>query len=186
MHLSEAGLCLSKTIMATNECFCTQRKRKEAPGRTAIGQRSPGGQRSKQGSRRARHSSVLHRNYTQLLSLIQILMHTLTLRKKILLVCQIRSAVYAQRLWVCKDKMCGELPLGFACCIMHQSGSLRQEPRGTDSVAVPAPRRAPGFTPHEGDMNNRGQRPDCSTTEEHRLTKVCLVKVRHLRCANFT
>lgn len=58
MHLSEAGLCLSKTIMATNECFCTQRKRKEAPGRTAVGQRSPGGQRSKQGSRRARHSSI--------------------------------------------------------------------------------------------------------------------------------
>lgn len=70
MHLSEAGLCLSKTIMATNERFCTQTKRKEAPGSTAVGQRSPGGQRSKQGSRRARHSSVLHPNYTQLLSLI--------------------------------------------------------------------------------------------------------------------
>lgn len=55
---------------------------------------------------------------------------------------------------------------GSACCIMHQSGSLPQEPRGTSPAAELAPRRAPGFTPHEGDMNNRGWRPDCSTTEK--------------------
>lgn len=69
--------------------------------------------------------------------------------------------------------------IGFACCIMHQSGSLPQEPRGTGPVAVPAPRHGPGFTPHKGDMNNRGWRLDSRAAEGHRLAKVCLVKVCH-------
>lgn len=63
---------------------------------------------------------------------------------------------------------------GFACCIMHQSGSLPQEPRGT---AVPAPRWAPGFSPHEGNMNNRGWRPDRSATAGNCPANVCLYVV---------
>ena len=63
---------------------------------------------------------------------------------------------------MCVDGVCVStemalvVSVGFACCIMHQSGSVPQEPKGTDLVAVAAPHRAPGFTPHEGDMNNRG------------------------------
>lgn len=55
---------------------------------------------------------------------------------------------------------------GSACSfIMHQTGSLPQEPRGTAGGCA-APRRGPGFTPHEGDMNNRRWRQDCSTTRD--------------------
>lgn len=174
------------------------REREEkAPGRAAVGQRSARGQRSLQGCCWAPHSLIWPPN-----TLEQLCLSIFTQNWTIMKLCFIIKAIYVCKcVWLtCAPAVCVYVyiadvspemrldvrwaALGFACCIMHQSGSLPQEPRGTGLVAVQAPRQAPAFTPHEGDINNKVCRPDCSTTEGHCLAEVCLVNVHYLHCAH--